>query len=245
MRDARFADDQRRHFEQADAAHFRWTTASPGFAESEEALLAPFAAMAASPCLEIGCGEGGNLLRLARRTRCVGLDRFPAKVAFAAAAVPAARFAVADAAFLPFRPASFRTVFIRDVLHHVDAPEGVLAEAVRVLVPGGRLHVLEPNRLNPLIRLQTVLVPAERGARRSGAGELRGLLQRFPVTRIETSMLEPFPLRRAVLHYRLGLPWLGRLAFVRGALGAVEAAFGRMLAPARWSYIALTAERTA
>ena len=66
-----------------------------------------------------------------------------------------------------------------------------------------------------------------------------------PLTRIETSMLEPFPLRRAVLHYRLGLPWLGRLAFVRGALGAVEAAFGRMLAPARWSYVALTAERTA
>src|SRR5436190_2023356 len=64
--DERSAEVQRRYFESADAARFRWTTGAPGFAETEDDLLAPFVETIVGPCLEIGCGEGNNLVRLLR-----------------------------------------------------------------------------------------------------------------------------------------------------------------------------------
>lgn len=52
--------------------------------------------------------------------------------------------AVCDAHQLPFREASFRNVVMLDVLHHLARPAAFLGEAVRVLMPGGRLVMLEP-----------------------------------------------------------------------------------------------------
>ena len=81
-------------FAAADAAHFHWTTADPGFAPVEEALLGPRLGALAFPCLEIGCGEGTNLVRLARRGRPFGIDRSLARARFAARAVPGAQLAI-------------------------------------------------------------------------------------------------------------------------------------------------------
>jgi hypothetical protein len=47
-----------------------------------------------------------------------------------------------------------------------------------------------------------------------------------------------------VLHYRFGLPVLGRWTLSRLALEAGEALLGGLLAPARWSYVVATAIRT-
>ena len=52
--------------------------------------------------------------------------------------------AVADAQKLPFRPASVSNVFGLDVLHHLAAPMRFLEEAGRILVPSGRLILVEP-----------------------------------------------------------------------------------------------------
>ncbi len=52
--------------------------------------------------------------------------------------------AVADAQSLPFRTASVANIFGVDMLHHVAAPMTFLREAQRVLVPGGRLILVEP-----------------------------------------------------------------------------------------------------
>ena len=49
------------------------------------------------------------------------------------------RFETADAAALPFDDASFERVFIHALLEHAPDPAAVLAEAARVLVPGGIL----------------------------------------------------------------------------------------------------------
>jgi SAM-dependent methyltransferase len=49
------------------------------------------------------------------------------------------RFETADAAALPFDDASFERVFIHALLEHAPDPAAVLAEAARVLVPGGVL----------------------------------------------------------------------------------------------------------
>jgi SAM-dependent methyltransferase len=52
--------------------------------------------------------------------------------------------AVADAQQLPFLAASVTNIFGLDMLHHIAAPMAFLQEAQRVLVPGGRLILVEP-----------------------------------------------------------------------------------------------------
>jgi SAM-dependent methyltransferase len=52
--------------------------------------------------------------------------------------------AVCDAQRLPFAAGSFDNVVLFDVLHHIERPMRFLAEAERVLAPGGRLIFCEP-----------------------------------------------------------------------------------------------------
>lgn len=52
--------------------------------------------------------------------------------------------AVADAQTLPFPDAAFANIVMVDVLHHIEQPRLFLAEAERVLQPGGRLIMVEP-----------------------------------------------------------------------------------------------------
>ncbi len=242
--DAEFLRRQADRFADAEPARFRWTTGAPGFAESEDELLAPLLADLPAPCLEIGCGEGNNLLRLARAARCVGIDRYPRKLAFAARELPGVGFAAADAAALPFRDGAFGSVVVRDLLHHVPRPERVVAEAVRALARGGRLWILEPNARNPLVGLHARLVPAEVGALRSDPERLARLLAGLPLEGIRVATRQPLPLRRLLLHYRFGAPALGRSPGVRGLLGAVESAAGRLLPASRWCYVLVSARRT-
>ena len=51
---------------------------------------------------------------------------------------------VADAQNLPFADASFANIALFDVLHHIEFPRRFLAEASRVLKPGGRIVMVEP-----------------------------------------------------------------------------------------------------
>ena len=66
---------------------------------------------------------------------------------------PPANYRVADAYRLPFRDAAFDAVSALDFLEHVTAPERVVAEAARVLKPGGLFffHTFNRNRLAWLI----------------------------------------------------------------------------------------------
>jgi SAM-dependent methyltransferase len=52
--------------------------------------------------------------------------------------------AIADAQRLPFRSNSVTNVFGLDMLHHLATPMTFLSEVSRVLVPGGRLILVEP-----------------------------------------------------------------------------------------------------
>jgi SAM-dependent methyltransferase len=240
---SRFERTQERYFAAADQARFHWTTVDPGYAPVEDALVLPWLAELPFPCLEVGCGEGTNLARLVRRGTPVGIDRSPAKVRFAARAVPAARLATADALELPFADATFAGVFVRDLLHHLREGHRAAAEAVRVLRPGGTLLVLEPNGANPLIALHARLVPAERALRVSSPDSLRAALDGLPLENVQVAMAQAFPLRRLVLHYRFGLPLLGRSPLGRGMLVRIERAVERLLPRRRWAYTVVRARR--
>jgi len=234
---------QDRHFVAADAAHFRWTTSDPAFAGVEDALLVPRLARLPFPCLEIGCGEGTNLVRLARLGTPVGIDRYAEKIRFAARAVPGARLVVADAQALPFREHAFAGVLVRDLLHHLPDPRRAVAEATRVLAPGGTLLVLEPNGRNPLIALQARLVPAEAALRDFTPAHVLAILEGFPLARLTVEMAQGFPLRRLAFHYRFGAPRLGRSRAGAALFAGLERLGERLLPRARWSYTVVRAER--
>ncbi|MFO7973684.1 MAG: class I SAM-dependent methyltransferase, partial [Candidatus Hydrogenedentota bacterium] len=87
---------------------------------------------------------------------------------------------VGSAEALAYPDASFDTVIELDVLHHVRDLGKALGEIYRVLQPGGRFLVFEPNICNPLMFLAHVLPPEERRAlRRNGPGRLKMLLTAY------------------------------------------------------------------
>jgi ubiquinone/menaquinone biosynthesis C-methylase UbiE len=49
-----------------------------------------------------------------------------------------------DATNLPYPDNSFDTLFALDAIHHMEFPVRALAEACRVVVPGGRVVIIEP-----------------------------------------------------------------------------------------------------
>lgn len=88
---------------------------------------------------------------------------------------------------LAYPDGSFDTVVELDVLHHVGDIRKALAEIYRVLQPGGRFLIFEPNIWNPLMFLAHALPPEERRAlRRNRPGRFRALLaDGFDVVRWE------------------------------------------------------------
>jgi len=124
--------------------------------------------------VDVGCGRGELLVEALRAgaSRAVGVEYAPAAVALArrtlaaADAGPEAEVRLADARALPLPGASADVLTLLDVVEHLSATElaGALAEARRVLRPGGRLlvHTL-PNRV-----IYTVTYRAMRAVRGRG-----------------------------------------------------------------------------
>lgn len=110
--------------------------------------------------LDVGCGGGYVAEPLARRgARVTGVDRAEGALRAAGRRFEAEGLDVtlvrADADALPFPAASFDRVVCTDVLVHVPDFRAALAEAARVLRPGGALLLSSINR-NALSRLVMV-----------------------------------------------------------------------------------------
>lgn len=99
--------------------------------------------------LDVGCGRGAILKLLASRAnRAVGVDidtnaRQLARAELMLAGLPNCSLRKGDMYRLPFADAEFNTIIIDDVLVDARRPVRALAEARRLLRPGGRLIVLE------------------------------------------------------------------------------------------------------
>jgi SAM-dependent methyltransferase len=113
--------------------------------------LAGLAGLRQGRVLELGCG-GGQYLRAIRRARpelvLAAVDLDPGAIA-AVADIQDAACMVADAGLLPFSDRVFDAVIGFDILEHIPEPAQVLAEAGRVLVHGGLLHLYVPCEGNP------------------------------------------------------------------------------------------------
>jgi ubiquinone/menaquinone biosynthesis C-methylase UbiE len=104
-------------------------------------LLVAAGDLAGRRTLDVGCGTGALAVALAERGGKVwGVDSSPEMLAEAQAKKTRARFKEGAAEALPFKDGWFERVVMRLSLHHLDRPRA-LAEAARVLVPGGRIAI--------------------------------------------------------------------------------------------------------
>jgi len=110
-----------------------------------EAYLSEIEFPADARVLEVGCGTGPVTRVLAtwpRVAEVVGVDPSPAllqKARELGAGLPRLFFQEADGKALPFEPGRFDVVVLHTVLTHVPGPDVLLAEAFRVMRPGGWL----------------------------------------------------------------------------------------------------------
>ncbi|MGS2614875.1 methyltransferase domain-containing protein [Micromonospora sp. LZ34] len=95
---------------------------------------------AGAAVVDVGCGTGRAVAELAARgVRPVGVDLDPRMIAVARDRLPGADLRVADACALPLPDGAVRGYRADKVLHDLAEPERALAEARRVLAPGGRI----------------------------------------------------------------------------------------------------------
>jgi SAM-dependent methyltransferase len=104
-----------------------------------EALLEAAAVTGGMRLLDVACGPGiVSEAASARGAEPVGLDVAPGMVERARRRCPALTFVEGDALALPFEDGSFDAVTMNFGILHLSDPETAVAEAARVLAPGGR-----------------------------------------------------------------------------------------------------------
>jgi ubiquinone/menaquinone biosynthesis C-methylase UbiE len=137
-----------------DAARFReferdgWNTVGRAYgdsfgsltAQAIEPLLDAARVGSGTRLLDLACGPGHLCAAAARRgARVTGFDLSSTMIDEARSRNPEVTFREGDAAALPFPDASFDAVTIGFGMLHFAEPDRALAEARRVLAPGGRL----------------------------------------------------------------------------------------------------------
>jgi SAM-dependent methyltransferase len=104
-----------------------------------ESLMEAVGAKSGLRSLDLCCGQGNvSAALIGRGCEVVGVDFSPAMLAYARKRVPSATFIEADAQGLPFDDAAFDIVVSNLGVCHVPDQPRALAEARRVLGPGGR-----------------------------------------------------------------------------------------------------------
>jgi ubiquinone/menaquinone biosynthesis C-methylase UbiE len=134
---------------------YAWFTAQAAWRASAAALATRLEDLGAARIVDLGCGPGVSTFALARQlpAAClIGLDVAPRMLNEArrrqrGAGIASTRigWVQADAAHLPFHDATVEACTGHSFLYLVANRRAVLSEVRRVLRPGGRLVLMEPN----------------------------------------------------------------------------------------------------
>lgn len=119
------------------------------------------------------------------------------------------KYTACDGHHMPFQDNSVQVVMFNESLHHMVDAEQSLAEAYRVLAPGGRVFLYEPYAYNPYRRISEVRDYFKGTIEKSfGVGQLKQILNKvgFEVTVVKrhvdipsTKKLERLPAYRRFL----------------------------------------------
>jgi len=136
----------------------------------------------AAPCakvVDVGCGAGRAVAELNEHgLKAVGVDPDERMIAAAKARWPDADFRIAGAYDLPFEDATTDGYRADKVFHELAQPERALAEARRILAPGGRIVLVgqdwdsfvidsdDPALTRSIVHARADLVQGPRVARR-------------------------------------------------------------------------------
>lgn len=109
--------------------------------------LARLGSTAPEAVLDVGCGTGHLLQKIAERfpsAHLAGIDPTPEMLALAREKLPSsAELRRAFAEQLPFPADRFDVVISANVFHYLRRPDDVLREMLRVLRPGGKLIITD------------------------------------------------------------------------------------------------------
>ena len=120
--------------------------------ERRLALIRRYAPFENRLILDVGCGLGMYVQAFRRFSPDVfGVDIDADKLlqAHHSLAELSVNLAASTAEALPFSAGAFGVVLSHEVIEHVTDDRQAIAEAVRILQPGGRLVIFAPNRLHP------------------------------------------------------------------------------------------------
>jgi ArsR family transcriptional regulator len=140
--------------------------------------------------VDIGCGDGYLTIEMARWARhVIGIDRSDEVLERAKALATRRRVAnvewrKGELARLPLHDESIDVALVSQALHHANDPERAVAEAARILRPGGRLLILD------LKQHDQAWVKQKFGDQRLGftGAELQALLQEAEFEQIRTQV---------------------------------------------------------
>ena len=111
-------------------------------------LIRRYAPLEQARILDIGCGLGVYVRKFREFSdRVCGIDIDPKRLVEGSKTTPGLMLSVGE--HLPFRDGTFDVVVLNEVIEHVRDDRATMAEAMRILAPGGRIVIYAPNRLYP------------------------------------------------------------------------------------------------
>jgi len=194
----------------------------------------------ATRVLDVGCAFGyGSAAVIARGPEhrvIVGVERDPELLAQARRHFSWLPMIDADLGELPIPDSCADTVLLLDVIEHVAEPERALAEAHRVLAPGGALIISVPHR-GPTSGVDSVNIYTAMRRRRPSWPALEGMVatedgehRHFTVAELR-SLLEPSFTVDRVARTGLGLQELVNLAILVARVPLRASRAARALGP--------------
>ena len=111
-------------------------------------LIRQFAPLEGARILDIGCGLGVYVRKFREFSdRVAGIDIDRKRLVEGARTTPGLMLSASEQ--LPFRDGAFDIVVLNEVIEHVRDDRATIAEALRVIRPGGHIVIYAPNRLFP------------------------------------------------------------------------------------------------